>query len=176
MISRTTIKELNDYLRTEDFFPKGIEERGNGELNKSIKSKWKNKIEEALKTDFRQIPGAEQIQVNQTDSLFEITDRESHGATIWKSFLNLTDKNETMNVVVSFVVNHDNSFIYLGESHTNLDKYPGTSEPLKRLFKTLKQNEKVGHFFQTKFYNLDLRSATATNKMYKTWLGRILKL
>jgi hypothetical protein len=60
-----------------------------------------------------------------------------------------------MDVVVNFIVNHDNAFIYLGTSHSNLDRYSGTSGTLNGLFKKLKTNEQVGHFFQTKFYDLD---------------------
>ena len=89
------------------------------------------------------------------NSRFDIQDNDAQGATIWKSFVTLTDKNEKMDVVISFIVNHDNAFIYLGTSHSNLDRYSGTSDALKRLFKQLNKNEKVGHFFQTKFYNLD---------------------
>lgn len=60
-----------------------------------------------------------------------------------------------MDVVINFIVNHNNAFIYLGASHCNLEKYTGTSVALKRLFDQLKKNEKVGHFFHTKFYDLD---------------------
>ena len=72
-----------------------------------------------------------------------------------------------MDVVINFIVNHDNAFIYLGKSHTNLDNYSGTSKTLKGLFKLLRGNERVGHFFQTKFYDLDSSSATATNNVHE---------
>lgn len=175
MVTRKIIKDLFGQLTNEDCYSKTTDSGDNEELNKIVNDNWKSRIEKGLTADFKRILTTD-IEVKQTNSRFDIEDNDAQGATIWKSFITLTDKNEKMDVVINFIVNHDNAFIYLGTSHTNLDRYAGTSEILKGLFKQLKTNEKVGHFFQTKFYELDSRSATATNKMYKTWLGRILKL
>jgi hypothetical protein len=176
MLTRKIIMDLDAYLTTGDYYPKTIDSVDNNELNKIINDNWRDKIEKSITADFKHLLTNENLKVEQTKSRFDIMDNDAQGATNWKSFVTLTDKEEKMDVVINFAVNHDNAFIYLGTSHTNLDKYSGTSEILKGLFKQLKTNEKVGHFFQTKFYDLDSRSATATNKMYKTWLGRILKL
>ena len=153
MVTRKIIRDLFDYLTKADYYSKITESADNEELNRVISDNWKNKIEEGLRVDFKRILFND-IEVEQRDSRFDIQDNEAQGATIWKSFVGLTDKNETMTVVINFIVNHDNAFIYLGASHTNLDAYSGTSETLRRLFKQLKRNEKVGHFFQTKFYDL----------------------
>jgi len=171
MLTRKIIRDLDNYLTTRDYYPKTIDSGDNIDLNKIINNNWKDKIEKSLTADFRQLLTNENLQVEQTKSKFDIVDNDAQGATIWKSFVILTDKEEQMDVVINFVVNHDNAFIYLGTSHTNLDKYSGTSEGLKGLFKQLKKNEKVGHFFQTKFYDLDSRSATATNNVHKSWRG-----
>ena len=155
MLTRKIIKDLDDYLTTGDYYPKTIDAGDNNELNKTINDDWKDKIEKSLTIDFKQLLTNENLKVEQNKSRFDIADNDAQGATIWKSFVTLTDKGEQMDVVINFVVNHDNAFIYLGASHTNMDKYSGTSEPLKGLFKQLQANEKVGHFLQTKFYDFD---------------------
>ena len=171
MLTRKIIRDLDDYLTTGDYYPKTIDSGENNELNQIINDNWREKIEKSLMEDFRQVLTNENLQVEQTKSIFYLVDNDAQGATIWKSFITLTDNGEKMDVVIHFAVNHDNAFIYLGTSHTNLDMYSGTSEILKGLFKQLKKNEKVGHFFQTKFYDLDPRSATATNNVHKSWRG-----
>ena len=154
MVTRKIIKDLFDFLTNGDYYSKTTDSGDNEELNRPVSDIWRNKIEDGLTADFKRILAGD-INVEQKNSRFDIQDNDAQGATIWKSFVTLTDKNEKMDVVISFIVNHDNVFIYLGTSHSNLDRYSGTSDALKRLFKQLKKNEKVGHFFQTKFYNLD---------------------
>ena len=154
MVTRKIIKDLFDFLTNGDYYSKTTDSGDNEELNRPVSDIWRNKIEDGLTADFKRILAGD-INVEQKNSRFDIQDNDAQGATIWKSFVTLTDKNEKMDVVISFIVNHDNAFIYLGTSHSNLDRYSGTSDALKRLFKQLKKNEKVGHFFQTKFYNLD---------------------
>jgi hypothetical protein len=171
MLTRKIIGDLDIYLTTADHYPKTVDSGDNNELNKIINDNWRDKIEKSLTEDFRQLLANQNLKVEQTKSIFYIEDNDAQGATIWKSFVTLTDKEEKMDVVINFVVNHNNAFIYLGTSHTNLEKYTGTSEILKGLFKQLKTNEKVGHFFQTKFYDLNSRSATATNNVHKSWRG-----
>lgn len=168
MLTRKIIRDLDDYLTTGDYYPKTIDSGDNIELNKIVEDNWKDKIEKSLTADFRQLLIKENLKVEQTKSRFDIQDNDAQGAAIWKSFVTLTDKEEKMDVVINFVVNHDNAFIYLGTSHTNLDMYTGTSEILKSLFNHFKKNEKVEHLFQTKFYDLDLRHAAATNNVYKS--------
>ena len=154
MVTGKIIKQLFDYLTQGDYYSKTSDFGNNEELNTTISRDWRNKIEDGLTVDFKRIL-ANDIVVKQKNSRFDIVDNDAQGATIWKSFIVLTDKNESMDVVVNFVVNHDNAFIYLGTSHSNVDRYSGSSYTLNRLFKQLKANEKVGHFFQTKFYDLD---------------------
>src|SRR5918993_430397 len=145
MLTRKLIKDLFDYLTQGDFYSKSSDLRDNEELNRTVSNDWKNKIEDGLTVDFKRIL-ARDIVVKQKNSRFDIEDNEAQGATVWKSFVTLTDKNESMDIVVNFIVNHDNAFIYLGTSHSNLDRYPGRSVTLNRFFKKLKANEKVGHF------------------------------
>ena len=154
MVTRKIIKDLFDYLTQGDHYSNTSDLGDNEELNRTVNNNWKNKIEDGLAADFKRILTSD-IFVTQKNSRFDIEDNDAQGATIWKSFVTLTDKNEAMDVVVNFIVNHYNAFIYLGTSHSNLDRYSGTSGTLNGLFKKLKTNEQVGHFFQTKFYDLD---------------------
>lgn len=155
MVTRKIIRDLHNYLDNGNHYSNTINSRSNDELNKTINDNWKNKIGDGLALDFKRILKTENIDVDHKKSLFWIEDNDAQGATIWKSFVLLTNKNEKMDVVISFMVNHDNAFIYLGASHSNLDRYSGASETLERFFKKLKANEKMGHFLQTKFYDLD---------------------
>lgn len=154
MLTRKIIRDLFDHLTNEGYYSSLTEAGDNKELNRSISDKWRNKIEAGLTADFKRML-SDAIQVEQKNSRFDIEDSDERGATIWKSFVTLIDKDEKMDVVINFIVNHDNAFIYLGASHSNLDLYTGESLYLKSLFRQLKANEKIGHFLQTVFYNLD---------------------
>lgn len=158
MLTRKIIKDLDAHLTSGNHYPGTIDSGDNSELNKTIIANWRERIEKSLVADFRQLLSNENLQVEQTKSIFYIVDNDAQGATIWKSFVTLTDNKEKLDVVVNFVVNGDNAFIYLGASHASLDNYSGTSEILIGLFKQLKTREKVGQFFHTKFYDLDLSS------------------
>lgn len=151
MQTKKIINELYEYLTVNNCYAKvnSIEEMAS--VNASINSNWQFKIEEALRTDLKTILQNNDLQVKQTRSIFEIISDEQ-GATIFKSFLDLTDQNETMSVVVNLAVNHNNGFIYLGQSHTHENKYIGNSKTLERLFNELKKKERIGNFFHTNLY------------------------
>jgi hypothetical protein len=156
MMSRKIINDLDKYLANMNLYQKTSDSPDYEELKRSVNDTWKNKIRDGLILDFKSILSDENIDVEQDNSRFDLNDDDAQGATIWKSFITLSDKNEKIDVVVNFVVNRNNAFIYLGNSHAHLDKYSGASKTLKRLFKLLENNKKVGHFFQTRFYDLNL--------------------
>jgi len=166
MLTRKTIKDFHDFLKKENFYSRTREQNGIDELNEKVNENWKAKIEDAIAVDFKRILNNSNLQIRQEKFKFEIRNMENHGATTYKSFLTITDNQDKMDVVIDLIVNVDNSFIYLGSSHTDLEKYNGTSKPLRRLFTVLRHNEKIGHFYYTKFYQLDSSEATATNKMF----------
>ena len=95
MVTRKIIRDLFDYLIKADYYSKTTESADNEELNRLISDNWKNEIEEGLRADFKRILFND-IEVEQRDSRFDIQDNEAQGAAIWKSFVGLTDKNETM--------------------------------------------------------------------------------
>jgi hypothetical protein len=156
MVTRKIINDLDKYLVNMNLYQKTSDSPDYEELKKNVNDTWKNKIRDGLILDFKSILHDENIYVEQYNSRLDLNDDDAQGATMWKSFITLSDKNEKIDVVVNFVVNRNNAFIYLGNSHTHLDKYSGASKTLKRLFKLLKINEKVGHFLQTRFYDLKL--------------------
>jgi hypothetical protein len=113
----------------------------------------------------------------QARSIFEIESGDEQGATIFKSFIVLTDQNEKMDVVIKLSVNHNNGFIYLGANHTHEDKYTGSSITLKQLFTQLKKQERVGNFVHTNFYNLYINKSSATppsTSRFSRWLQKVL--
>lgn len=170
------LTELDRYLTEEDYYSKATSDDEIGNINTSIKSKWQFKIEGALRTDLKTMLQNNDLQVKQTRSIFEIVSDEQ-GATIFKSFLDLTDQNETMSVVVNLIVNHNNGFIYLAQSHTHENKYTGNSKTLERLFNELKKTERIGNFFHTNLYQFQFHKTSAEQKppssRFELWLRKI---
>jgi len=152
MTTRSVLKDLDKYLSVENLYLLPSDQ--NESVNISIHNEWRDKIEAALKADFQRMFKTNVIDTIQKKSILTIEDPDEHGATIWKSFVELSDGEEYLNVVIKFTVNHDFAFIYLGASHTHLDAYDGSSVPLRKLFDRLNQNEKIGRFHHTSFYNL----------------------
>lgn len=154
MLTSELDKELYQYLKNENYYS----ERTLGEikkLNSFINQTWSRKLWEALDLDLKVILNDPNIQTRQIASVFEIENDRSQGATTFLSQIELIDRDQKMDIVVNLIVSH-NAFIYLGKSHAHLSEYPGSSKALQKLFWALKQNERIGHFFQTKFYQLDL--------------------
>ena len=176
MQTKKVIAELDEYLTANNCYSKVNSTEEMASVNASVNSSWQFKIEEALRTDLKTILQNNDLQVKQTRSIFEIMSDEQ-GATIFKSFLDLADQNETMSVVVNLVVNHNNGSIYLGQSHTHENKYTGNSKTLERLFNELKKTEQIGHFFHTNLYQFQFHNTPAEQKpsssRFKLWLRKI---
>jgi hypothetical protein len=170
------LKELDDYLTENGCYSKVTTEEEMEKTNTSVKSKWQSKIEEALRMDLRTMLQNNNLQVKQTGSIFEIISDEQ-GATIFKSFFDLTDQDETMSVVVNLIVNHNNGFIYLGQSNTHESNYTGNSKTLERLFNTLKKKERIGNFFHTNLYQFQFDDTPPeqepSSSRFASWLRRI---
>jgi len=162
-MTQEVIAALDEYLVANNYYAKASVDEETGDINTFINNTWKNRIEDALSTDLKKALHNNNLQLKQTQSIFDIKSDEQ-GATIFKSFLELTDQNETMNVVVNLIVNHNNAFIYLGTSHTHHDKYTGSSKTLGKLFTELKKSEQAGNFFHTKFYDLLYTSTASTTQ------------
>jgi hypothetical protein len=107
MQTKKVIAELDEYLTANNCYSKVNSTEEMASVNASINSSWQFKIEAALRNDLRTILHNNNLQIEQTRSIFEIMSDEQ-GATIFKSFLDLTDQNETMSVVVNLIVYHNN--------------------------------------------------------------------
>jgi hypothetical protein len=169
------ITELDEYLTATGCYAKANTDEEIENINTSVNANWQIKIEEALSSDLRTILHNDNLQIKQTRSIFEIMSDEQ-GATIFKSFLDLTDQDETMSVVVNLIVYHNNGFIYLGQSHTHESKYTGNSKTLERLFNELKKKERVGNFLHTNLYQLQFRDTPSEQKpsssRFSLWLQK----
>lgn len=178
MQAQKVIAELDEYLTSNGFYASATSEEKIENINISINANWQTKIEEALRIDLRAMLHNDDLQVKQTKSIFDIISDEQ-GATVFKSFLDLTDQNETMGVVVRLNIYHRIAFIYLGTSHTHEEKYTGTSETLRQLFIKLKAREQVGNFSHSKFYELSYNDTsiqhnnTPTTSRFVKWLQKI---
>lgn len=178
MQTQKVITELDEYLTANGYYTKATIEEGIDNINASINTMWQTKIEEALRADLRAMLDHNNLQVKLTRSVFEIISDEQ-GATIFKSFLDLSDQSETMDVVVSLNVYHKIAFIYLGASHTHEDRYTGASETLRQLFTKLKAKEQVGNFLHSKFYELSYNNTSIeynnspSTSRFVTWLQKI---
>lgn len=162
MQTEKIIIELEEYLTANRFYTRAAIEEELPFINTTVNTVWIDKFEEALRTDLTAMLNNSDLQVNQTKSTFDIQSDEQ-GAAIFKSFLELTDQNETMDVVVNLNIYHGIVFIYLGGSHTHEDKYTGDSKTLGLLFATLKKREKIGQFFHSRFYDLTDINNVSTN-------------
>ena len=176
MQHKKVIAELNEYLAANNCYSEVNSEEEIENINSFVNVNWQSKIEAALRNDLRTILHNNNLQIEQTRSIFEIISDEQ-GATIFKSFLDLTDQDETMSVVVNLIVYHNNGFIYLGESHTHENKYTGNSKTLERLFNELKKKERIGNFFHTNLYQLHFHNTPAEQKpspsRFSLWLQKI---
>lgn len=175
MQTQKVIAELDEFLTANGYYTKANIEEEIYNINASINPVWQTKIGEALHVDLRSMLSNDNLQVKQTRSIFEIISDEQ-GATIFKSFLDLTDQNETMSVVVNLAVNHNNGFIYLGQSHTHENKYIGNSKTLERLFNELKKKERIGNFFHTNLYQFQFHNTSSEQKppssRFNSWLRK----
>lgn len=163
MQTQKAIIELDKYLTENGYYTKATFEEETDNINTSVNVNWQTKIEEVLRVDLIAMLHNEDLQVKQTKSIFDIQSDEQ-GAAIFKSFLELTNQNETMDVVVNLNIYHGIAFIYLGGSHTHEDKYTGDSKTLGVLFTALKKREKIGQFFHSKFYDLaDINNASTNH-------------
>lgn len=172
MMTRILLKDLDKYLRAGNLY--SLPHNQNEPAGISIHSKWKDKIDAALKADVKHMFKTDMIDAVQKKSIFTIEDPDEQGATIWKSFVELNDGEERLDVIVKFIVSHDIAFIYLGASHTHLDAYSGSNIALRNLFDRLKQKEKIGSFYQTNFYALfaDGMLTQSSGKGIIRWLRR----
>ena len=178
MQTQKVIAELDEFLTANGYYTKANIEEEIDNINAFINTTWQAKIEEALRADLSAMLDNDKLQVKQTRSIFEIISDEQ-GAAIFKSFLDLTDQNETMNVVVRLNVYHKIVFIYLGISHTHEDKYTGASETLTQLFTKLKTKEQIGNFSHSKFYELSSNNTSIqynnspSTSRFAKWLQRV---
>jgi len=175
MTARSLLKDLDKYLCEENLYLQTSDQ--NESINISIYNEWKDKIEAALKVDFKRLFKTDMIDAVQKNSILTIEDPDEQSATIWKSFVELRKGEECLDVVIEFIVGHDFAFIHLGTSHTHLDAYQGSSIALRNLFDRLKQNEKIGNFHHTPFYPLftddalTKRGQWGISRWFRRWTG-----
>jgi len=174
MTARSLIKDLDNYLTTENLYL--LPRDQNDAVTQSIRNEWRDKIATVLNTDFKHLLKSDIVETVQKSSILTIEDPDEQYATIWKSFIDVRDGEEQLAVVVKFIVNHDFAFIYLGASHTHLDIYGGSSVALKNLFKCLKQNEKIGSFQYTSFYQLFTEGLLIRRKGISTWFRKWINI
>ena len=119
-------------------------------MNEIIIDIWDNRLQESIIEDVKEkIRG---IEIRKTKSLFDIVSDEQ-GATLYKSFFELTDKDEKIEIIIKLVVNRDKGVIYLGSRHADKEQYPGQSKLLGQVYRTLKNaDNQFGYFRPVDFF------------------------
>ena len=145
-MTRQTVIDLNNFLTDNGYYCRDDFEV----VNEMLIDTWDNKLQESIIKDIKEkIKGAEILK---TKSLFDIVSDEQ-GAALYKSFFELTDKDEKIEVVIKLVVNHKKGVIYLGSRHAENEQYMGQSKILKQVYRELKKaNNQFGYFQAVDFF------------------------
>ncbi|MEI6680861.1 MAG: hypothetical protein WCL21_19790 [Mariniphaga sp.] len=149
-MTQQTLKELNNFLSDNKYYDSEESEK----VNKLIFDSWDSKIKDSLIEDLKvKIKG---IEIQKTRSLFDI-ESDEQGAALYKSYFNLVDKNEKVEIVIKLIVNLDKAFIYLGSNHADKEIYDGKSKILRTVYTVLKNAEKqFGYFCPENFYKFKI--------------------
>ncbi len=146
-----TKDEINELTKFLDNFDMSIDDQeGIEKINKLILDTWDKRIEESVSRELIQKLG--DVEIKKTRSHFDLVSDEQ-GATVYKLFFDIGDKDEKIEAIVKFVLYHNKSGIYLGSRHASEETYKGKSKILGRLFKFLKTADKdFGFFHPVDFY------------------------
>jgi hypothetical protein len=150
IMTRDTVIELNNFLTDNGYYDRDDFEK----VNEIIIDTWDNKLQEAIIKDVKEkIIGTE---IQKTKSLFDIVSDEQ-GATLYKSFFELTDKEEKIEIIIKLVVNHDKGVIYLGSRHADKEQYTGQSKLLGQVYRKLKNaDNQFGYFRPVDFFTFKI--------------------
>ena len=120
------------------------------EINQSILDQWDSNLQTSIIYDLER--KLKEIEIIKTQSLFDLISDEQ-GATLYKLFLELKDREEKIEVIVKLIVNYKLAVIYLGSRHANENKFSGKSKILEIVFKELKKaDQDFGYFHPIDFY------------------------
>ena len=145
-MTRDTVAELNNFLIDNKYYDRDDFDK----VNEIIIDTWDSRLEESIIKDLKEkIRGTE---VYKTRSLFDIASDEQ-GATLYKSFFELTDVKEKIEIIVKLIINHDKAVIYLGSRHAEKEQYGGQSKLLGQVYKELKKaDNQLGYFKPADFF------------------------
>lgn len=149
-MTRATVIELDKFLTQNKYYDR----EDFDEMNEFVIETWGKKLQDSIIKDLQgQIHDAE---IHKSNSLFDIASDEQ-GATLYKSFFELTDKGEKIEIVVKLIVNLDKAFIYLGSRHADKEQYTGQSKLLGQVYRELKKADKqFGYFNPVDFFTFKI--------------------
>lgn len=149
-MTRDTVIELNNFLTDNGYYDRDDFEK----VNEIIIDSWDKKLQGAIIEDLREKISGTEIQ--KTRSVFDIVSDEQ-GAALYKSFFELTDKDEKIEIIIKLIVNHDKGVIYLGSRHADKEQYVGQSELLRRVYRELKKaDNQFGYFRPVDFFTFKI--------------------
>src|SRR5688572_6510536 len=149
-MTQDTVIELNNFLTDNGYYDRDDFEK----VNEIIIDSWDNKLQGSIIEDLREKISGTEIQ--KTRSVFDIVSDEQ-GAALYKSFFELTDKDEKIEIIIKLVVNHDKGVIYLGSRHAEKEQYAGQSKLLGQVYRTLKNaDNQFGYFRPVDFFTFKI--------------------
>ncbi|MBL7812012.1 MAG: hypothetical protein JNL57_07275 [Bacteroidetes bacterium] len=134
--------ELDDYLRSHNYY----DGKENNRVNQEILDLWDPKFKSAIIYDIKL--KFENVEIDFETSAFELTS-DNQGATIFFHKVIITDKinSESLNAYIKTLVGFNKTSVYLASNYANLEKWGGKSKTLNWIFGKLKSaDEKFGYF------------------------------